>query len=655
MGAIRNALLAGAALTALYGAEASAETRTLSSPDGAISVQVSDESGQARYAVAYKGKPLIAPSGLGLELSKGGRFSYGVKIVGSEAGSGEDVYDLPAAKVSHVAQKRNELAVDFQEEGGRRLRVVFRAYDQGVAFRYVLPQQEATAATNVNDEVTGFSFPKDYGCHGLNLGKFGTSHEGEFDAVQASKFREHNLYDAPVVCQGDNAAFAIAEADLKDWAGMYLTGRGDGRLGLSVKLSPRLDGSGTAVKTRLGADVASPWRVIMIAPKAGQLVENTLLTTLSAPSVVADTSWIKPGKAAWDWWNGPALKAVPNAGMNPETIKAYIDFAAKNGLEYMLIDEGWNVGAGGASVVRPGADVTRPKPELDLPGLVSYGADKKVGIWLWLNWKALDAQMDEALPLYEKWGIKGIKVDFMDRDDQAMVDFYHRLLKRAAEHHLMVDLHGAYHPTGLIRTYPHYLTQEGVLGAEYNKWSARITATHNVNLAYTRMLLGPMDYTPGGFRNVSPDKFEPRDRLPFVQTTRGQALAMFVVFDSPFAIVADSPDTYAESPEGLDFVSAVPTTWDEIRYLTGEIGQSIVVARRKGDEWWIGALNNETARTVKVPLAFLGKGSWKADVRQDGATPTAIEGSNPSVSATSTLTLKLAASGGAAARLTPVQ
>ncbi|PXA87198.1 alpha-glucosidase [Caulobacter sp. D4A] len=655
MGAIRNALLAGAALTALYGAEASAETRTLSSPDGAISVQVSDESGQARYAVAYKGKPLIAPSGLGLELSKGGRFSYGVKIVGAETASGEDVYDLPAGKVSHVAQARNELAVDFQEESGRKLRVVFRAYDQGVAFRYVLPQQEATAATNVNDEVTGFSFPRDYGCYGLNLGKFGTSHEGEFDPVQASKFREHNLYDAPVVCRGDNAAFAIAEADLKDWAGMYLTGRGDGRLGLSVKLSPRLDGSGTAVKTRLGADVASPWRVIMIAPKAGQLVENTLLTTLSAPSVVSDTSWIKPGKAAWDWWNGPALKAVPNAGMNPETIRAYIDFAAQNGLEYMLIDEGWHVGAGGASVVRPGADVTRPKPELDLPGLVSYGADKKVGIWLWLNWKALDAQMDEALPLYEKWGIKGIKVDFMDRDDQAMVDFYHRLLKRAAEHHLMVDLHGAYHPTGLIRTYPHYLTQEGVLGAEYNKWSARITATHNVNLAYTRMLLGPMDYTPGGFRNVTPDKFEPRDRLPFVQTTRGQALAMFVVFDSPFTIVADSPDTYAESPAGLDFVSAVPTTWDEIRYVTGEIGQSIVVARRKGDEWWIGALNNETARTVKVPLAFLGKGAWKADVRQDGATPNSIEGSNPSLTATSTLTLKLAASGGAAARLTPVQ
>jgi len=655
MRAIRNALLAGAALTALYVAEASAETRTLSSPDGAISVQVSDESGQARYAVSYRGKPLIAPSGLGLEFSKGGRFSYGVKIVGAETGSGEDAYDLPAGKVSHVAQKRNELAVDFQEEGGRRLRVVFRAYDQGVAFRYVLPQQEATAATNVNDEVTGFSFPKDYGCHGLNLGKFGTSHEGEFDAVQASKFREHNLYDAPVVCQGDNAAFAIAEADLKDWAGMYLTGRGDGRLGLAVKLSPRLDGSGTAVKTRLGADVASPWRVIMIAPKAGQLVENTLLTTLSAPSVVADTSWIKPGKAAWDWWNGPALKAVPNAGMNPETIKAYIDFAARNGLEYMLIDEGWNVGAGGASVVRPGADVTRPKPELDLPGLVSYGQEKKVGIWLWLNWKALDALMDEALPLYEKWGVKGIKVDFMDRDDQQMVDFYHRLLKRAAEHHLMVDLHGAYHPTGLIRTYPHYLTQEGVLGAEYNKWSARITATHNVNLAYTRMLLGPMDYTPGGFRNVSPDKFEPRDRLPFVQTTRGQALGMFVVFDSPFAIVADSPDTYAESPEGLDFVSAVPTTWDEIRYLTGEIGQSIVIARRKGDEWWIGALNNETARTVKVPLAFLGKGAWKADVRQDGATPTSLAGSNPTLSATSTLTLKLAASGGAAARLTPVQ
>jgi alpha-glucosidase len=236
-----------------------------------------------------------------------------------------------------------------------------------------------------------------------------------------------------------------------------------------------------------------------------------------------------------------------------------------------------------------------------------------------------------------------------------MVDFYHRLLTKTAEHHLMVDLHGAEHPTGLIRTYPHYLTQEGVMGAEYNKWSRRVTATHNVTLAYTRMLLGPMDYTPGGFRNTTPAAFNPRNELPYVQTTRGQAVAMYVVYDSPFGIVADSPDTYRDSPAGLDFVSAAPTTWDETRFITGEIGQAVVVARRKGSDWWVGAMTNETGRIVKVPLSFLGAGSFAADIRQDGAAPTDLVTSKQTVKAGDVLTLKLAPSGGAAVRLTPAR
>lgn len=650
-------LMAGAAMAIVAASPAFAAEQRLTSPDGALQVTISDSDGQARYAVAYKGQALLSPSPLGLVLSAGGSLSHGLKIAGATPSSGDATYDLVAGKTRTVRDHFNQLDVDFQEpEGGkRRLRVVVRAYDDGVAFRYVLPQQAGLDAVNIRNEETRFDFPADYRCWGLNLGKFGTSHEGEFDPVQASKLREHNLYDAPLVCEGGNAAFAIAEADLKDYAGLYLTGRGDGGLGVQAKLSPRLDDPTVAVRTRIGADVVSPWRIVMVAPKAGQLIENTLVTTLSAPSKVADTSWIKPGKAAWDWWNGPSISGVAKPGMNAETIKRYIDFAAANGLDYMLIDEGWHAGAGGGGAVRPGVDVTRPIPELDLPGLIAYAKDRKVGLWLWLNWKALDAQMDEAIPLYEQWGIKGIKVDFMDRDDQAMVDYYHRLLTKAGQHHLMVDLHGAEHPTGLIRTYPHYLTQEGVMGAEYNKWSRRVTATHNVTLPYTRMLLGPMDYTPGGFRNVAPATFAPRNDLPFVQTTRGQALAMYVVYDSPFGIVADSPDTYKDSPAGLDFVAAAPTTWDETRFVTGEIGQSVVLARRKGADWWIGAMTNEAGRTVKVPLGFLGAGAFTADIRQDGAAPADLVASTRTVKAGDVLTLKLAPSGGSAVRLTPAR
>ncbi len=654
---VQAGLMAGAALAVLTVVPARASEQQLASPDGALKITVSDTDGQARYAVSYKDRPLLAPSPLGLTLSAGGSLSRGLKITGVAPAAGDATYDLTAGKAKTVRDHYNQLSVDFQEADGRqrRLRVIVRAYDDGVAFRYVLPQQSGLDAVSIRNEETRFDFPADYRCWGMNLGKFGTSHEGEFDPVQASKIREHNLYDAPLVCEGANAAFAIAEADLKDYAGLYLTGRGDGGLGVQAKLSPRLDDPTVAVRTRIGADVVSPWRIVMVAPKAGQLIENSLVTTLGAPSKVADTSWIKPGKAAWDWWNGPSISGVAKPGMNAETIKRYIDFAAANGLDYMLIDEGWHAGAGGGGAVQPGVDVTRPIPELDLPGLIAYAKDHKVGLWLWLNWKALDAQMDEAVPLYEQWGIKGIKVDFMDRDDQAMVDYYHRLLTKAGQHHLMVDLHGAEHPTGLARTYPHYLTQEGVMGAEYNKWSRRVTATHNVTLPYTRMLLGPMDYTPGGFRNVAPAAFNPRNDLPFVQTTRGQAVAMYVVYDSPFGIVADSPDTYRDSPAGLDFVSAAPTTWDETRFIAGEIGQSIVLARRKGADWWVGAMTNETGRTVKVPLGFLGDGAFTADIRQDGAAPTDLVATKRDVKAGDVVTLKLAPSGGGAIHLTPVR
>jgi alpha-glucosidase len=321
----------------------------------------------------------------------------------------------------------------------------------------------------------------------------------------------------------------------------------------------------------------------------------------------------------------------------------------------MLIDDGWYVGSGQAPKVLPGTDVTRPIPEIDLPALIAHGRDKGVGIMVWVNWKALDDQMDEALAAYEAWGVKGIKVDFMDRDDQAMVDYYHRLLTKAGQHRLMVDLHGAYRPTGLVRTYPHYVTQEGVLGAEYNKWSRRITATHNVTLPFTRMLLGPMDYTPGGFRNVRPEDFKDQFILPTVQTTRGQALAMYVVYDSPLSMVSDSPATYAASPAGLDFISATPTSWDETRVLSGEIGQSIVVARRKGREWWVGAMTNEDGRTVKVPLSFLDEGAYSADIRRDGAAPTELEPEHRVVSRQNVLPLKLAPSGGGVIRLSPAQ
>lgn len=658
MQGLRRTMLAGAVLVAASGGQALAAEEVLASPGKAVSITISDTDGQARYAVSYKGKALIEPSPLGLLLDKGGALSNNLTIAGSSTTSVDQTYELVVGKTRTARDHYNQLTVDFAEAGpnGRKLRVIARAYDDGVAFRYVLPDQPGLTGVVIRNEETRFDFADDDRCWALNLGKFGMSHEGEYDPVQASSFREHNLLELPVVCQTPTGAtFALAEADLKNYAGLYLTGRGDGGLGLKAKLSPSLADGAVAVHTRIGTDTVSSWRVIMIGDRPGDLVSSNLMTSLNPPTALTDTSWIKPGKAAWDWWNGSVVGGVDKPGMNTATMTGFIDFAADNKLEYMLIDDGWYVGSGQAPVVLPGTDVTRPIPEIDLPGLVAHGAQRGVGVMLWVHWKAMDAQMDEALAAYEKWGIKGIKVDFMDRDDQAMVDFYHRLLTKAGEHHLMVDLHGAYRPTGLIRTYPHYVTQEGVMGAEFNKWSGRITATHNVTLPFTRMLLGPMDYTPGGFRNVSPQAFKNQFILPTVQTTRGQALAMYVVFDSPLSMVSDSPVTYAASPAGLDFISAVPTSWDESRVLSGEIGQFIVLARRKGADWYVGAMSNETGRTVKVPLGFLGAGTFAADIRQDGAEPAALVATARRVSAKDTISLKLAPSGGGVIRLTPVR
>jgi len=651
---LRHHFLTALTVSALAGPAFAAE-QVVTSPGGQAEIRISDENGQANFSLKFKGETLMAPSRLGLSLDKGGDLTRNLRILHAQTRKVDETYELVVGKTRTVRDRYTETTVEFLETVGlqRRLKVIARAYDDGVAFRYVLPDQPTLAGVAVRGDETRFDFAADDKCWALNLGRFGTSHEGEYDPIQAKSFRAAALYELPVVCQTKKAAFAIAEADLKSWAGFYLSGREDGILGLQTKLSPRLDDPSKAVTTKIGTETVSSWRVVMMGDTPGDLVSSNLMTSLNPPTTLTDTSWIKPGKAAWDWWNGSKVDGVPDSGMNDATMKRFIDFAAANKLEYMLIDDGWYAGSGQAPKVLPGTDVTKSIPAINIPELVAYGREKGVGIMVWVHWKALDAQMDEALATYETWGLKGIKADFMDRDDQEIVDYYHRLLTKAGQHHLMVDLHGAFAPRGLIRTYPHYVTQEGVMGAEYNKWSARVTATHNVTLPFTRMLVGPMDYTPGGFRNVRPADFKNQFILPTVQTTRGQALAMYVVYDSPLSMVSDSPITYAASPAGLDFVSATPTSWDETRVLSGEIGQSIVIARRKGADWWVGAMTNESGRTVKVPLAFLGTGAFQADIREDGAEPTALKTRTQAVTAKQTLSLTLAPSGGGVVHLTP--
>ncbi len=638
-------------------AAAPAAAQSVASPDGRITVTLgTNDADQPTYTVAVAGRPVIAPSVLGLEFERYAKLSNGLRVASQSPDRGLDRYTLSAGKVSAVADRYNQITVRFAEKEGqrRRLDLIVRAYDTGIALRYAVPRQPNLTSLRLANELTQFAFAADYACTGLNLGRFDTSHEGEYDPVRASAIRPHNLYELPLVCETGNGGptIAIAEAAVENWPAMYLTGTETGATGVAARLSPRPDDPGIAVKLDVGDGVVSPWRVVMVAPLAGKLIENTLLTSLN-PAPKGDFAWVKPGKTAWDWWSGPLLAGVPKAGSNAATARGFIDFAASLGLPYMMVDEGWYINSGGGATLYPGADPTQPVADIDLPGLVSYAKAKGVGLILWMHWQLLDRDMEKILSFVAGAGVKGIKVDFMNRDDQEMIGFYHRLAAATARHRLLLDLHGATHPWGMTRTWPNYLTQEGVLGAEYNKWTKRITARHNITLAYTRMLAGPIDYTPGGYRNRTPATFAIAATGPQTQTTRAAELAKYVVYESPLQSVADTPDAYRGQP-GLDFLAEVPATWDETRFLTGTIGESIAIARRRGDRWYVGAMT-DAARQVTIPLSFLKRGRHTVRLWGDGPAPTDLAASSSSVQAGDTLTLDLAASGGAAAIIAPAR
>ncbi|HJU54140.1 MAG TPA: glycoside hydrolase family 97 protein, partial [Pyrinomonadaceae bacterium] len=580
----------------------------------------------------------------------------------------DSTYTLAVGKASRARDRYNELTVSLREAAGarRRLQIIFRAYDDGAAFRYRLPAQSGMTDFELAAERSDFRFPADLDCWALQLASFTTSYEGEYDHIISDRIRADAVIGLPLVCRtrDERTTFALSEADLKDYAGLYFARVAGGGYGVTSRLAPRRDDKSVAVRGRVQVEgFVTPWRVVMVANEAAKLIESTLITNLSTPSVIGDTSWIRPGRSAWDWWSGPNTEGTSfKVGMNDATMKHYIDFAAEMGLEYMLIDAGWYSPLPGYGPKMDfKADITKTIPEIDLPGLVSYARGKNVGIWVWAHWRLVNDQMDVAFPHFERLGVKGVKIDFMDSDDQEMVAFYHRVLRKAAEHHLLIDLHGAYKPTGLTRTYPNYLTQEGVMGAEYNKWSARVTATHNVTLAYTRLLLGPMDYTPGAFRNRTRREFNIKYIGPEVMTTRAHQLAMFVVYESPFACVSDDPGAY-KGQAGAEFLKIVPTTWDETRALGGRIGEYVVVARRRGRDWYVGVLNNEEAREISLPLIFLGDTIYNATVYADGAradevvvTKTADANSGKFRGTGSMMQLKLAPGGGAALRLTPAK
>lgn len=663
---MRNSLLLAAGCLLAAGlAPAQTGSVTVSSPDGLIQATFftaagsapSAEGGQLAYEVTYRGKPVIARSALGLDIQNQPVLGAHLQISGSKSSKIDETYSVPAGKAKTVRNVCNAVAVDLRETQApnRRLTVEARAYDDGVAFRYLVPSQEGLPELRLVNEKTQFVLAKDATTYPLILRNFRTSWEDNYQTVPLSGIHPESLVALPLLTELPGVAFlAITEADIDNYSGMYLVHNDRNATELDARLSPHIDDSNLSVAARTPAP--SPWRVLMIASQPGRLIESHIVDNLNAPSAIADTSWIKPGKATWDWWSGPYDENVNfQPGKNTATAKHYVDFASKSGFEYFMLDAGWAVRRA-AGPNDSGSDITKAQPQVNMPELLDYAKSKNVKIWLWAHWSDVDRQMDEAFPLYETWGVAGVKIDFMDRDDQWMVDFYHRVAKAAAAHHLMVDFHGAYKPDGLSRTYPNVLTREGVLGLEYNKWSARVTPDHNVMLAFTRMLAGPMDYTPGGFLNVTPAEFMPRNRQPMVMGTRAHQTALFVVFESPFEMVSDYPEAY-EGQKETAFLSAVPSSWDETRVLNAKVGDYITVGRRHGKEWYVGSISGSRGAEFDVPLEFLPPGDFIAEIYSDAPdadvnpTHTVLERKN--VNRTMRLKAKMAPGGGQAIRIRP--
>jgi alpha-glucosidase len=632
-------------------AAAEPATYTLRSPGGQIevTVRVGD---RLTYDVAVEGDRVMQDATLSLTIDSA-TLGLAPQVRVATPGSHDGVV-TPVVRQKAASFRDRYAELRLACAGGYA--VVFRAYDEGVAYRWetALPAAEVKVVA----EEVALNFADNYTVYYPEEEGFFSHNERHFLPRALGDLAAKNLASLPAVVDTGRVKIAIAESDVIDYPGLWLHGTGQSGLAgvfppypLQEKRSGDRDVRVTGAAGYLAVTQGTrtfPWRVLGIATRDADLVGNPLVYLLERPSEIADPSWIKPGKVAWDWWNANNLAGVDfKAGINNATYRYYIDFAASHGLSYIILDEGWyKLG-----------NLLEQAPDIDVAALVAYGKQRNVGVILWVVWKTLDDQLQPALDQFARWGVRGIKVDFMQRDDQPMMNYYVKVCREAAARHLLVDFHGAVRPAMLTRTWPNLISTEGVRGLEWNKWSAQTTPEHDATLPFTRMFAGPMDYTPGAMNNATRTGFAHVFDRPMSQGTRSHQLGLYVVFESPLQMLADSPTNYLREPEAMEFLSAVPTTWDETRPLDGRIADYVVVARRSGADWYLGAITDWTARELPVDLSFLPAGKFEltewadgpnADRRADDCRKTVR-----TVTQATRLTLKLAEGGGYAARLRP--
>lgn len=649
---------------ALAGLAAYAQkTHQVISPDSSLKAEVTLADGNISYSVTKDGNTILSPSTIALGLSDGTAYDGSVKLRKVTSLSHDKTLDALFYKKSKVRDNYNQLTFTF-----KTFDLIFRVYDAGVAYRFV---SRSRIPFKVASETALFAFPADwnmyvpYVCqHTQTLdSQYYNSFENRYEHTPLSAWNKDRLAFLPLMVESpDGYKVNIMESDLLNYPGMYLY-NSDADATLEARFAPypkevRQGGHNNLqgeVQTRedyiasFEGATAMPWRIISVSKEDKEMLDNDMVWLLGTPAdPQADWSWVKPGKVAWEWWNHWHVTGVDfKAGVNNDTYKYYIDFASRYGIEYVILDEGW--------AVNKKADLFNVVPEIDIAQLVEYGAQRNVGIVLWAGYWAFNRDMEKVCEHYSKIGVKGWKIDFMDRDDQMMVDFYRRAAQTAAKYHQFVDFHGAFKPSGQNRTYPNILNFEGVHGLEQMKWSPAGTdqLTYDVTFPYIRMASGPVDYTQGAMRNYNYEWYKPCDIDPVSQGTRCHQLGMYIVFESPFNMLCDAPQHYEQARECTEFIASVPTVWDETIALDGKVGEYIVIARRSGDAWYIGGLAGQGAHKVSLDLGFLGEGDWTLEIFKDGVNVSrhAEDYKREIRQAGSTLEVDMAPGGGFAARI----
>jgi alpha-glucosidase len=651
-------LLAGQASFAQRGG-----TYHLKSPDGKLDVTV--QAGPTlTWAVQHEATPVLAPSPLSMTLATGEVLGKNSSVSGAKPTTVNTTIAAPVYKKRQVIDQYNQLTLTLKGNYG----LIFRAYNEGVAYRFFTKRKGELTVLN---EQANFNFaqdspallpfvrdlrdPKDF---------YISSFEALYTPIKLSevaRLKQDTLAFLPALVNLDATKKAvILEADVQDYPGMFLKGNThDTGLHGTFAPYPLEEKSGGFHNIQLIVPKRAnylaktkgtrsfPWRIVVVSGADKELANNDMVYKLAEPSRVKDVSWIKPGKVAWDWWNDWNISHVDfKAGINTPTYKYYIDFAAANKLEYVILDEGWS----------EEADILKISPKIDLAELIAYGKQKNVGIMLWANWRSINEKLDAAYGQYAKMGVRGFKIDFLDRDDQKMINSTYQLAQKAADYHLLVDFHGMHKPDGLQRTFPNVLNFEGVKGLENSKWTPNDDVPrYDVSLPFIRMMAGPMDYTPGAMRNATKAEFRPNNAKPMSQGTRCHQLAMYVVFEAPLQMLADNPTTYKQEQESTDFIAQVPTTFDQTVALDGKVGKYVALARQKGDTWYVGAMSNWDPRELTLDFSFLGAGNYEAVIFRDGVNAdrdaTDYVREVVSVTAQSKLKISLSNGGGWAARI----